>query len=341
MHCACVYENKQQYDKAHQILTATLKNALEKNHFTKEQFEAFAALQLKITEKERYFSYYIRKEISMTFDAMTTSPVESMNSHMKKFYNVNGKNSISRSVQIMTEGADERVDNILKKNQRELQMSVIGSKLPDAHLFSRKCVFMLHYQFDIRKKHKCAMIADHSWLVWNFEVPSFERDKYGLEESFPRFLNVFQVNLVAIGNQSFLQCDCRLYTRCGIPCCHVFKVTDTLSREMIAIQHWKAFPVYYGSDNSNLSKSLMRKVMWQESNECSGTPISSSIKKHCYRMLSGILSSEIKYPILCDDLTSLDYRKANYVVSTKNTVTMKQLNEHFSLVAQEVGETST
>jgi hypothetical protein len=45
---------------------------LEKNHFTKEQFEAFAALQLKITEKERYFSYYIRKEISMTFDAMTT-----------------------------------------------------------------------------------------------------------------------------------------------------------------------------------------------------------------------------------------------------------------------------
>jgi hypothetical protein len=110
---------------------------------------------------------------------------------------------------------------------------------------------------------------------------------------------------------------------------------------MIAIQHWKAFPVYYGSDNSNLSKSLMRKVMWQESNECSGTPISSSIKKYCYRMLSGKLSSEMIYPILCDDVTSLDYRKANYVLSTKNTVTMKQLNEHFSLVTQEVGETST
>ena len=53
MHCACVYENKQQYDKAHQILTAMLKNALEKNHFTKEQFEAFAALQLKITEPQK------------------------------------------------------------------------------------------------------------------------------------------------------------------------------------------------------------------------------------------------------------------------------------------------
>ncbi len=31
MHCACVYENKEQYDKAHQILTAVLKNALENN----------------------------------------------------------------------------------------------------------------------------------------------------------------------------------------------------------------------------------------------------------------------------------------------------------------------
>jgi hypothetical protein len=106
----------------------------------------------------------------MTFDAMTTSPVESMNSHMKKFKKVSGRNSISRSVQIMTEGADERVDNILKKSQRKLQLSVIGSKLPDAHLFSRKCVFMLHYHFDVRKKHECAMISDHSWLVWNFEI---------------------------------------------------------------------------------------------------------------------------------------------------------------------------
>ena len=341
MHCACVYENKEQYDKAHQILTAVLKNALENKHLTKEQYEGFAALQLKITEKERYFSYYIRKEISMTFDAMTTSPVESMNSHLKKVKKVTGKNTISRSVQMMTEGADERVDDILKKSQCELQLNVIGSKVPAAHLFSRKCVFMLHYQFDIRKKHKCAMVGSDSWLVWNFEVQSFEKDKYRLEESFPRFLNVYQVNLVAMGKQSFLQCDCRLYTRCGIPCSHVFKVTDTLSREMLAIQHWKVFPVYYGSENSEISKSLMKKVMWQETNECFGTPISSSIKNHCYRMLPGQPSSENIYPILSDDLTPLEYKQATYVLSTKNSVTMKELNEQFSLVSQEVADTPT
>jgi len=102
-----------------------LKNDLDNKNLTAEQHEAFAALQLKITEKERYFSYYIRKEISMTFDAMTTSPVESMNSHLKKVKKVTGKNTISCSVQMMTEGADERVDDILKKSQRELQLNVI------------------------------------------------------------------------------------------------------------------------------------------------------------------------------------------------------------------------
>jgi hypothetical protein len=57
-------------------------------------------------------------------------------------------------------------------------------------------------------------------------------------------------------------------------------------------------------------------------------------------MLSGKESSDIRYPILCEDVSSLDYRKANYVLSTKNTVTMKQLKEHFSLVTHEVGETA-
>ena len=85
----------------------------------------------------------------------------------------------------------------------------------------------------------------------------------------------------------------------------------------------------------------MKKVMWQETNECFGTPISSSIKNNCYRMLSGKPSSENIYPILSDDLTPLEYKQATYVLSTKNSVTMKELNEQFSLVSQEVADTPT
>jgi hypothetical protein len=172
MHRACVFENKEQYDKAGKILTAVLQMALEKNHITREQYDAFDAFQSKLAEKERYLAYHVRKHIPMTFDAMTTSPVESVNSHMKNISKANGKNNASRSLQLITQGTDLRISDALKRDQRELQLNVIGLKLPDAHLFSRKCVFMLHDQFDSRKLQKCAMVAVDSWIVWNFDLVS-------------------------------------------------------------------------------------------------------------------------------------------------------------------------
>ena len=103
---------------------------------------------------------------------LTTSPVESINCHIKHISKANGKNNASRSLQLITQDTDLRISDVLKRNQRELQLNVIGSKLPDAHLFSRKCVFMLHDQLDSRKLHKCAMVALDSWIVWNFDLVS-------------------------------------------------------------------------------------------------------------------------------------------------------------------------
>jgi hypothetical protein len=80
MHCACLFENKEQYDKAGKILTFVLQNALEKCHLTREQYDAFDAFQLILVEKERYLAYFVWKHIPMTFDAMTTSPVECVTS---------------------------------------------------------------------------------------------------------------------------------------------------------------------------------------------------------------------------------------------------------------------
>ena len=172
MHGACVFENKEQYDKASKILTVVLQNALEKHHLTREQYDTFDAFQLKVAEKERYLAYHVRKHIPLTFDAMTTSPVESINSHIKHISKANGKNNASCSLQLITQDTDLLISDVLKRNQHELQLNIIGSKLPDAHLFSRKCVFMLHHQFDSRKLQKCAMVALDSWIVWNFDLVS-------------------------------------------------------------------------------------------------------------------------------------------------------------------------
>jgi hypothetical protein len=71
---------------------------------------------------------------------------------------------------LITGSTDERISKIEK---RELQVRVIGSKLEIADIVHWKCVFLLNNIFDARKKQCCIMCAKSSWLVWNFNMVSF------------------------------------------------------------------------------------------------------------------------------------------------------------------------
>jgi hypothetical protein len=55
--------------------------------------------QINIKEKECYLAFYVHSKISMSFDAMTTSSVESMNSFLKRGMGTN-KNSNTRYVNV-------------------------------------------------------------------------------------------------------------------------------------------------------------------------------------------------------------------------------------------------
>ena len=80
---ACVYESQIQYRKSNEILTNVVRGLYTDNVINQQLKEAIETYQVKITGKQRYFAFYCRKTIPMSFDAMTTSPVESVNNHMK------------------------------------------------------------------------------------------------------------------------------------------------------------------------------------------------------------------------------------------------------------------
>jgi hypothetical protein len=63
--------------------------------------------------------------------------------------------TISRSLLLITDGTDDRISAIDNSASRELQLSIINSKLPCKNLFHQKCVYLLHDQFDGRKKQTC------------------------------------------------------------------------------------------------------------------------------------------------------------------------------------------
>ena len=84
--------------------------------------------------------------------------------HLDRFVCLSTKTT-SCSLLLITNGTDDRISTIDDSAKQELQLSIINSKLPCKNLFHRKCVYMLHDQFDGRKKQKCVRIFLTSFFL--------------------------------------------------------------------------------------------------------------------------------------------------------------------------------
>jgi hypothetical protein len=80
MHHACVFIK---HNTANIVQTPIINEAKSKCHLSKGLYEAFFKFQLQVHKKQPYLANWVRKSIIMSFDAMTTSPVESINCHIK------------------------------------------------------------------------------------------------------------------------------------------------------------------------------------------------------------------------------------------------------------------
>jgi hypothetical protein len=65
------------------ILTEMLSSPLCQDVISNDCIKAIKIFQCSMIKKKTYLAFYVRKTISMFFDAMTMSPVESTNSSIK------------------------------------------------------------------------------------------------------------------------------------------------------------------------------------------------------------------------------------------------------------------
>ncbi len=87
--------DKIQYDRSNEILFEMSKSKRCKDSLSDECIHMIDKFQTSMKEKENFLAFYVRSKISMTFDAMTSSPVESMNSALKNGMEINS-NSCTR-----------------------------------------------------------------------------------------------------------------------------------------------------------------------------------------------------------------------------------------------------
>jgi hypothetical protein len=75
------------------ILTEILSSPLCQDVLSKVCIKAIEKFQCSMIDKETYLAFYVWKTITMSFDAMTMSPVESMNSSIKNGMGVNSNSN--------------------------------------------------------------------------------------------------------------------------------------------------------------------------------------------------------------------------------------------------------
>jgi hypothetical protein len=80
-------------------------------------------------DKEQYIAYHVRKDVSLSRNAASTSPDKSMNSHIKNTMGCSSNQNTSNSLLRMTRGSDQRISMYDTKSHRELQFTSLSSKL--------------------------------------------------------------------------------------------------------------------------------------------------------------------------------------------------------------------
>jgi hypothetical protein len=104
MHQACVFENKELYNKSNQILSTLISDAFLLRTVNQVLKDAIEAFQVKLLVKESYLANWVRKQIHNSYNAMTTSPVESVNCHIKHRIKASTLNNTSCSLLMMLDG---------------------------------------------------------------------------------------------------------------------------------------------------------------------------------------------------------------------------------------------
>ncbi len=100
----CVFIDQKQYNKFNELFTCIIKEAHHQGIHSDSFKEAFEAFQVKLNNKQPYLANRVRRAIPNSYDAMTTSPVESINSQIKKRICALSLNNFSRSLMMITDG---------------------------------------------------------------------------------------------------------------------------------------------------------------------------------------------------------------------------------------------
>lgn len=211
--------------------------------------EAIKHFQMSLISKQSYLAQYIRKDVTMSADAMTTSPVESMNDLIKNKQKINASLNLSKSLEQIVGNQKTRYDRSHGKACMQLNRTQLSSRAPTKDHIHKRCQDMMDFLYDKSSRVKCAMTSECEWMCWNFVDPekrskfhdswqvedddfdmelamedidipdsatklsTYDEDKLLTTLTLPAFLNVYHVRVSTFEGRLFMKCSCCYYER--------------------------------------------------------------------------------------------------------------------------------
>lgn len=239
--CQCnSFITKEQYEKSNTILSSWINSTIMSNLLGQDLIDALNRFQLSLISKQSYLAQYIRKDIYMSADAMTTSPVESMNDLIKNKQNINSRLNLSNTVDRIITDHKTRYNDHVNKALMQMNRTVLSSQAPTKDHIHPKCQHMIDFLYDTSHRLKCIQTNECEWICWDFKnnqlqlstdpfdeldyndiesmemnskMSSFDEEKVIASMKIPSFLNVYNIRVTSNDGRMFMKCSCCHYER--------------------------------------------------------------------------------------------------------------------------------
>jgi hypothetical protein len=149
---------------------------------------AVEKFQVTMKDKEQYIAYHVMKDVSLSSNVASTSPVKSMNSHIKGTIGCSSNQNTSNSLLRMARGSDQRISMYDTNSHRELQFTSLLSKLKIKDDLIRECLHICNQNFDKHNCYHCVQVSK----VWDFYQNKSTMDE-NIVGMVPKFLNVYRL----------------------------------------------------------------------------------------------------------------------------------------------------
>ena len=315
-----------EYNRYHSSLSCFLEEHETVKAIGKEAVQATFSLKRTLRDKEPKLAGYVRHKVKNHMGAMTTSPTEGQNVHLRY-----GPDAIGQ--QYHTHTAIRKLITRIQRNFRkrkqkahmELAQNTLFSTAWTRDFLIKKGQALIDRNHAKRRHYKSARLSHDEYIMWNFDIGDWLDLPHPLYHVIPHFLRICRMKLVSdLSGAKYARCICGEREGVGVPCSGFYKMCedagvsnqDMVHTCMVDVRYLKLYHTHYGKEGV-IGDLMLQGQKDSFANEGKGTENTEELMH-----VLCASSTETAYPVLGKNTTNADLVEASFALDRDTTTVM-------------------